>query len=376
MKRSILSLLGLSIFALSVSAQDKLELTAKMPELINDDVVYLWNPIDKTTDSTYVKNNSFSFTNPMKGGGSTFILQAGKNPEKTGLGMVVYLEGGKMNIVGNGTGFKGATFSGDAFVADWIAMEKAMAESYANLDKIDALSIELAEAKKIGDESAANSIAAQITMLTQKVTASGKKWIDNHLNSGSSTYLLNAVLPNMLSREETLAYLNKFTGRAKNQITTAMLSGLTGSRAQWIDKQAPDFSQPDAKGKVSSLADFKGKYVLVDFWASWCTPCKAEIAELKSVYEKFKDKNFTIVSISLDKDKEKWLQSITEEQMPWLQLSDLKAEQNSAVLAYKVQGIPANFLIDPTGKIVGVGFRDGTNPGSKALENTLIRLLK
>ncbi|MNX43075.1 hypothetical protein D3C86_735100 [compost metagenome] len=62
--------------------------------------------------------------------------------------------------------------------------------------------------------------------------------------------------------------------------------------------------------------------------------------------------------------------------MPWLQLSDLKAEQNSAVLAYKVQGIPANFLIDPTGKIVGVGFRDGTNPGSKALENTLIRLLK
>jgi hypothetical protein len=82
MKKSIMPFLGLTALAMSVFAQDKLEITAKMPELVNGDVVYLWNPFDKTTDSTYVKDNGFAFSKPMNGGGSTFILAAGPNAEK------------------------------------------------------------------------------------------------------------------------------------------------------------------------------------------------------------------------------------------------------------------------------------------------------
>lgn len=375
MKKSIMPFLGLSVLTISAFSQQTLELTAKMPELVNGEVVYLWNPIDKGTDSTYVKDKSFSFSKPMRGGGSTFILASGKDAEKTGLGIVMYLEAGKMNIQGNGTGFKGATMTGDAFVSEWLALEKAMKETYDNISKIDELSLEYEEASKLGDESATKSIGAQVTLLRQKVIAAGKNWLDNHLSWGSSAYLVNAVFSQVLSEEEKLDYLNKFTGNAKNQITTAMLSSFTGSSEQWVDKQAPGFTQPDVNGKTLSLEDFKGKYVLVDFWASWCTPCRVEIPELKSVYEKYKDKNFTILSISLDKDKEKWMSALTQEQMTWPQLSDLKGDQNSAAKAYKVLGIPANFLIDPNGKIIAVGIRDYI-PGNKTLDKFLSKLIK
>lgn len=375
MKKSIMPFLGLSVLTISAFSQQTLELTAKMPELVNGEVVYLWNPIDKGTDSTYVKDKSFSFSKPMRGGGSTFILASGKDAEKTGLGIVMYLEAGKMNIQGNGTGFKGATMTGDAFVSEWLALDKAMKETYDNISKIDELSLEYEEASKLGDESATKSIGAQVTLLRQKVIAAGKNWLDNHLSWGSSAYLVNAVFSQMLSEEEKLGYLNKFTGNAKNQITTAMLSSFTGSSEQWVDKLAPGFTQPDVNGKTLSLEDFKGKYVLVDFWASWCTPCRVEIPELKSVYEKYKDKNFTILSISLDKDKEKWMSALTQEQMTWPQLSDLKGDQNSAAKAYKVLGIPANFLIDPNGKIIAVGIRDYI-PGNKTLDKFLSKLIK
>lgn len=375
MKKSIVPFLGLSVLAMGAFAQDRLELTAKMPDLVNGEVVYLWNPIDKGTDSTYVKDKSFSFSKPMKGGGSTFILASGKDVEKTGLGVVMYLEAGKMNIQGNGTGFKGATMTGDAFVSEWVALEKGMKETYDHISKIDELSLEYAEATKLGDEAVAKSIGAQISLLRQKVITTGKNWLDTHLSWGSSAYLVNAVLAEMLSEQEKLDYLNKFTGNARNQITTAMLSSFTGSSEQWVDKQAPGFVQPDVNGKILRLEDFKGKYVLVDFWASWCTPCRVEIPELKSVYEKYKDKNFTILSISLDKDKEKWMNALTHEQMSWPQLSDLKGDQNSAAKAYKVLGIPANFLIDPNGKIIATGIRDYI-PGNKTLDKFLNKLIK
>lgn len=375
MKKTILTISSLALTTLSIFAQDKLELSAKLPELTENMIVRLYNPIDTKTDSTYVKNNSFSFSKPMSGGGGIFILQAGnQDPEKTGLGMVIYLEAGKMNISGTAKGFDIANLNGDAFVKDWVEMCKQMAGAEADLKAAEALDVTIGQAAQLGDEDALKSLTAQKTLLVQKAAAAGKKYLDAHLSSGVSAYVLNATMNNVLTNGEKLNYLNKFTGNAKNnQITRMMLSNLTGSADQWVGKAAPDFSQPDVNGKMVSLSDFKGKYVLVDFWASWCTPCLSEMDALKSVYAKFKDKNFTIAGVSLDKDKAKWLESIAHEQLPWIHLSDLKADKNAAALVYKVLGIPANFLIDPSGKIIGVGYRETTSPGG--LEKTLSKLL-
>lgn len=123
-----------------------------------------------------------------------------------------------------------------------------------------------------------------------------------------------------------------------------------------IESVAPDFTQPDQSGKTISLSDYKGKYVLIDFWASWCHPCRDENPNLVKQYNLYKNKNFTILSVSLDERKEDWLKAIKEDKLPWKQVSDLK-RNNEAKVKYGVQSIPDNFLINPDGKIIAKNLR-------------------
>ena len=133
---------------------------------------------------------------------------------------------------------------------------------------------------------------------------------------------------------------------------------------------APEFTLNDTEGNAVSLASYKGRYVLVDFWASWCVPCRAENPNVLAAYEKYKDKNFQILGVSLDEKKEAWLKAIAEDKLPWKQVCDFKAAESPVTKAYNVSSIPANVLIDPNGKIVGKDLR------GKALHDTLAELIK
>ena len=117
---------------------------------------------------------------------------------------------------------------------------------------------------------------------------------------------------------------------------------------------APDFIQPDMLGSSVKLSSFRGKYVLLDFWASWCLPCRRENPNLVNLYHRYSNKNFTIISVSIDWDKQDWLQAITKDNMTWINVSELKGSKGSLVTKmYGVMSIPDNYLIDPYGKIIG-----------------------
>ena len=126
-----------------------------------------------------------------------------------------------------------------------------------------------------------------------------------------------------------------------------------------VGRKFLDLEELDRDGKPHKLSEYvgKGRWVLVDFWAAWCNPCKVEMPNVVAAYRKYHDKGFDIVGLSLDNDRDEWIRAIREWDMPWIHLSDLKYWQSVAIQTYSVTGIPDNLLIDPEGTIVARGLR-------------------
>ncbi|HVI48838.1 MAG TPA: TlpA disulfide reductase family protein, partial [Chitinophaga sp.] len=178
-----------------------------------------------------------------------------------------------------------------------------------------------------------------------------KNFVSRHPASFISLELLRGFDDYSLEQLEaafaslTPALRNSHGGKA----FSAMLETL--KRVQ-IGAVAPDFTEKDTAGIAVSLKDFRGKYVLVDFWASWCIPCLEEMPDVLKAYNKYKDRNFTVLGVSLDKSKTAWTKEIQRGRMPWKQVSHQDPRRVSASKLYAVRFIPQNFLINPEGKII------------------------
>ncbi len=173
-----------------------------------------------------------------------------------------------------------------------------------------------------------------------------------------STILLAEKLPleDYYDTHEKLAKsLEKY---ASNPYVNQYINNVKSYGKTRIGTVAPDIALPDPKGDTIRLSQTRGKYVLVDFWASWCRPCRVESPNLVKAYEKYHDKGFTIYSVSLDRSKQAWIKAIEADNLDkWYHVSDLRGWQSSAANLYGVTGIPANFLLDPQGRIIAKNLR-------------------
>ncbi len=129
------------------------------------------------------------------------------------------------------------------------------------------------------------------------------------------------------------------------------------SKINPIGSVVSEFSQADTEGKAVSISSYRGKYVLVDFWASWCRPCRMENPNVVAAYNKYKNKNFTVLGVSLDQARDAWLNAIKMDNLTWSHVSDLKGWGNAVATQFQVKGIPQNFLLNPEGRIIAKNLR-------------------
>ena len=191
-----------------------------------------------------------------------------------------------------------------------------------------------------------------------------QKQIDNYIEKKSrslvSTFVLNVTYQ---FYEDPVLFEKRFNlldAVVKNSDAGQQLAQLIADKKIGaVGTQSLDFIQPDTTGNPVSLSSFHGKYVLVDFWASWCGPCRYENPNVVENFRKFNNKNFTVLSVSLDKpgQKEKWIEAIHHDSLTWSHVSDLQFWNNAAAQLYHISSIPQNLLVDPEGKIIAKNLR-------------------
>ena len=209
------------------------------------------------------------------------------------------------------------------------------------------------------------SIDSIVKMYHTPLKEAGKELTDyqiNYVKSNPSAFISVLLIPEIARSSFNFIEADSLFGRLNNTIKIsptgkAIQEYINGEKRTSIGAMAPEFAMTDTSGKAISLSSMKGKYVLLDFWAAWCGPCRQENPNVVQAYHKYKDKGFTVFGVSLDRERKAWLNAINDDQLNWSHVSDLKFWKNSAAVLYSIVSIPRNFLLDPSGKIIGRDLR-------------------
>ena len=323
-------------------------------------MTYVPGDKDVRIDSTTTNNGSFVFegkiNTPVKA--RITVDHTGTAGRKSQDVIEIYLEKAPVIITAKDS-LRYAAVKGGIINADHQVLKTALKV----MDKDIAIMSERyikAQARTIKDPQEAASLDSGWNAINKKRKEIHGRFISTHPSSGISLDVLKVYNGPMPDYKDALHMFNTLAPSIQRSSEgQAYLFKLKETAKTAVGNMAPAFSQKDTTGIPVSLSAFKGKYVLLDFWASWCAPCRAENPEVVKAFERYKDKNFTIIGISLDNASTaaKWRAAITADKLQWTQLSDLQGWKNEVAKLYSVEAIPQNFLIDPSGKIIAKNLR-------------------
>lgn len=283
-------------------------------------------------------------------------------------GISIFLDNSIIKIIAKSDDLPGAEITGSAThndLAGYNKMTKSMSE------QMRPLYTAYNEAEKASKTAEVKKIEAQIDELTNKQLNEKLAYISTIIKSPVATYILNSMVYNIEDPMQLEKMINNFDpALAEYKYVKALKESLAKLKLTSVGQMAPDFTQNDSLGKPVKLSDFKGKYVLIDFWAAWCGPCRAENPNVVEAFNKYKNKNFTVLGVSLDRDRAAWIKATKDDKLTWTHVSDIKYWDNEVAKMYGIRSIPANLLLDKKGKIVGRNLR-----GDK-LEAALAKLVK
>lgn len=268
----------------------------------------------------------------------------------------IFLGTGTAKVISTDS-FSNITVKGSATHDAYLALQAKLKDVN---DKQEALSKQYTELRMKKDEEGMKALEPKFDELEAEGKKVYKAFAIENPKSPMALYAVKQFAGWDINADEVEPVYNALPAAAKAQPSAKELEEKIGiAKKTGIGKFAMDFTQNDTLGNPVSLSSFKGKYLLVDFWASWCGPCRAENPNVVKAFNQYKDKGFTILGVSLDQPnaKDKWIKAIHDDQLTWTHVSDLQYWKNAVAVQYGIQAIPQNLLIDKEGKIIGKNLR-------------------